>query len=111
GFHSVAATLYAQVYQRAPKFIHALRRQANEEAEMGQRGLALTHLRAAVAAERSSENLAALADVLGKGGEAEALAQESVQLNPIGLYENGVLAHIATASHSIGLLKGAAERL
>jgi Zn-dependent protease with chaperone function len=111
GFHSVAAMLYAQVHARAPKFVHALRRQANEEAAMGQRDLALTHLRAALDAERSSENLAALADVLGKGDEARALAQESVQKNPTGLYEAGVQAHIATASQDLEVLESAAERM
>jgi Zn-dependent protease with chaperone function len=113
--HAVAATLYAQVYRRVPQFNHALRRQANEEAEMGRRDLALTHLRAAVAAERTSENLSALADVLSgnPGGidEAKSLAQESVEKNPDGAYEYGMLAQVATKAQDLELLKRATGRL
>jgi Zn-dependent protease with chaperone function len=111
GFHGVAATLYAQVYQRVPKFIHALRRQAYEEAEIGKLGLALAHLRAAVESERSPENLSALASVLGDGDEAKALAQEAVEKNPNGVYEYGVLAQIATKAQDLELLRRATGQL
>ena len=77
GLHNVAATFYAQVYARAPKFVHALRRQAREEAEMGQNDLAEKHFRDAVAAQRSPENLTALAAFLlvAHGSNADALQE------------------------------------
>ena len=119
--HEQAAKLYAQVYQRVPSFVHALRRQAGEEAELGYRGLALEHARAAVAAERSGENVAMLAAVLAvvKNGKAEAtemaeartLAAEAARLDPQDSFPVQVQAQIAVESNDLDALRTATTKL
>ena len=47
--HQEAVRLYAEVYKRVPKFVHALRRQAGEEMELGQKIQAHDHARQAPA--------------------------------------------------------------
>src|SRR5690349_12077286 len=64
GQHDVAAGLYADVFKRVPKFVHALRRQAGEELQLGKRDVALQHAHDAVFIERSAENLAMLGAAL-----------------------------------------------
>src|SRR2546428_12144958 len=62
--HQEAVRLYAEVYKRVPTFVHALRRQAGEEMELGQRVQAYEHARQALAQDRSAENLATAAFIL-----------------------------------------------
>ena len=64
GDHARALSLYAQVYEADPAFVHALRRQCGEEAALGRRDDALEHCRAAVAQEASAENLCMLSGAL-----------------------------------------------
>src|SRR5947208_3055502 len=65
--HQEAVRLYAEVYKRVPKFVHALRRQAGEEMELGQKIQAHDHARQALAQDRSTENLATMALMLIRG--------------------------------------------
>jgi Zn-dependent protease with chaperone function len=119
--HEVAVKLYADVYQRVPKFVHALRRQAGEELALGQRDLALQHSREAVEIERSAENLARLAESLitvkdGKPAsadliEAKRLATESVKKKPNDGYPHSVLAQVAMYSDDFETFKRETERL
>src|SRR5712691_9436357 len=121
GQHEAAAKLYADVYQRVPKFVHALRRQAGEEIYIGRRDLALTHSREAVKIERSAENLARLAEALvvvknGKATdedlqEAKKLSLEAVAKKPGDGYPHSVLARVAVMSNDFELLKRETERL
>jgi len=122
GKHEDAARLYADVFARVPAFVHALRRQAGEESELGRRDLALPHMRRAVEIDRSSENLAMLASVLvrykdgSKPGaaeidEAKNLANQAAKLNARDSYPQVVLAEIAIASDDVDLLRRATEKL
>src|SRR6185436_1206409 len=45
GKHEEAAQLYAVVFEQTPTFIHALRRQANEELALGKTNDAKKHMR------------------------------------------------------------------
>ena len=56
--------LYRDVIARVPSFDHALRRMAYQENMLGRHADAITHARAALAADRSSANLGALARIL-----------------------------------------------
>jgi Zn-dependent protease with chaperone function len=119
--HEEAAKLYAAVYQRVPAFVHALRRQAGEEAELGYRDRSIEHARAAVAAERSSENVAMLALALAtvKNGapdtkdmtEARALASQAERLGPDDSFPLQVQAEIAVAANDLEALRTVAEKL
>ena len=93
GNHAAAADLYGRVYQQAPGFVHALRRQGYEELEQGHRRRALGLLRQAVSQDPSWENLGALADALCRktpGGaptvedleEADKLSARAVEIAP-----------------------------
>ena len=70
GRHAEAASLYSQVFARAPSFVHALRRECGEEQTLGHRPRAIALCRQAVSRDESSTNLAALARVLATGTEA-----------------------------------------
>jgi hypothetical protein len=119
--HEEAAMLYAAVYQRVPAFVHALRRQAGEEAELGYRERSIEHARAAVAVERSSENVAMLALALAtvKNGvpdtkdmtEARALASQAERLGPDDSFPLQVQAEIAVAANDLEALRTVAEKL
>ncbi|MEA2488886.1 MAG: hypothetical protein QOH21_678 [Acidobacteriota bacterium] len=117
--HEDAIRLYAAVAARVPSFSHALRRQAGVELRIGRHTDALTHVRQAIAIERSSENLALLGEALVQGGkasdpelaEARAVANEAVALQPDGEYEHAALAQVAIASQDLALLRKATERL
>src|SRR5882672_12038734 len=65
--HSTASGLYGQVYDSVPAFVHALRRQCNEELAQGHREMAVALCRNAVRQKESAENLAALARALMAG--------------------------------------------
>jgi Zn-dependent protease with chaperone function len=120
--HEDAARLYAQVFSRVPSFVHALRRQAGEELEMGRRDLALQHGRTALDMERSSENMAMLAAALitfkddskpskAELDEAKRLASEAARKNPGEAYPQNVLAAIAIESENLDMLRSATEKL
>lgn len=117
--HEEAVKLYAAVAARVPSFSHAVRRQAGVELELDRRPDALAHARAALAIERSAENLALLGQVLIHGGkasetelkEAREVGQEATGLQPKGLYEHGALADIALASNDFELLRRTTDRL
>jgi Zn-dependent protease with chaperone function len=119
--HKEAIALYAQVYARVPSFVHALRRQAFEESETGDRASALTHMRAAVAQARTGENLAGLATTLiddrgtsvsdADAHEAKALAEEAVALEPKDPFELSTLAHVAIQTEDMDTLLQATEKL
>ena len=118
--HADAVRLYAAVYRRVPEFVHALRRQAGEELELGQRVQANEHARQAMAADRSSENLATVALILLSGetarrqaeiDEARSLANEAVGKNPRDSFANSVLAEAAIASKDLDLLRKATQQL
>ena len=117
--HEDAAALYADVFRRAPSFVHALRRQAMEELQLGKRDLALTHMREAVRLERSAENLSALAAVLVNTeslssqeiSEAKNLANEATALKPDGVSEHMTLARVAAVSNDLDMLRKAVDRL
>src|SRR3954464_1719416 len=92
GKHEDAVRLYADVFARVPSFVHALRRQAAEESQLGRRDLALPHIPRAVEIDRSAENLATLAEVritykdqrkpdATELTEARAVANEAAKLN------------------------------
>ena len=120
--HDEAARLYAIVFARVPSFVHALRRQAGEELEIGRRDLALQHGRQALELDRSPENLAMLAAALvtlkdnGKPSaaelsEAKKLAAEAARKNPRDGYPQMVLGEIAVASNDPDMLRSATEKL
>jgi len=120
--HRRARDLYAQVYGLAPEFVHALRRQAGEEAALGNRAGAIDLARRAVAQEASSENLTALSAVLstsqGDGLPAEAerkealdLARRAVQSEPDDYYVQAALAQAALVNDDVALLGQAADRM
>jgi Zn-dependent protease with chaperone function len=119
--HQVAVELYADVVQRVPAFVHALRRQAGEELRLGNRPLALKHAREAVAIDRSAENLAMLGEalVIVKDGqpsaaeleEAKKVATEAVKLKPKDDYAHGVLAQVAIQANDLDTLKRETETL
>src|SRR5688572_13169960 len=119
--HEAAAALYAEVFKQAPSFVHALRRQAGEEMELGYRDLSLQHAREAVALERTSQNLAMLAASLvtvknGKASQAEMdealkLAYEAERLNPNDSFPAQVLAQIAIETNDLNSLRTQAAKL
>src|SRR5207245_2491184 len=65
--HATARDLYRQVYEKVPAFVHALRRQCQEELALGHRETAITLCRKAAGQQESSENLAALAMAIVTG--------------------------------------------
>lgn len=119
GLHNVAANFYAQVYARAPKFVHALRREAYEESQMGQNDLAEKHYRDALAADRSTENLTAIASFLmfahrdnaDAVHEAKADIEEALKAAPDDPDANLVTAEAAGLSQDWELLDATADRL
>lgn len=119
--HAEAIRLYAEVFGRVPQFVHALRRQAGEELESGNRTAALEHARQAVAMEESAENMAFLAHALVSVPNGEATAQEiaeakglairATQLNPNDAYEQSVAATVAMSADDLEMLRSAVQRL
>src|SRR5262249_18739878 len=106
----------------APRFVHALRRQAGEELALGHRKKAIELGRAAVAAEASAENLTGLALALARDAEgskptadelAEALrlAQQAVQAAPDDYFAHAGLCQIALHNQNLPELKRGVERL
>ena len=70
GEHRAAADLYKRVLDRVPKFVHAMRRQALEELNLGNRRPAISLLDRALALDSSPQNLSMLAVALiATGGE------------------------------------------
>jgi Zn-dependent protease with chaperone function len=120
--HATASRLYGLVYRMAPRFVHALRRQAGEELALGHRPKAIELGRAALAAEASSENLTGLALALARDAEgskpttdelAEALrlAQQAVQKAPDDFFAHAGLCQIALLRQDVAQLKVGVERL
>jgi Zn-dependent protease with chaperone function len=116
-----AVKLYAEVYALVPAFDHALRRLAFEEHSLGRRADALTHARAALAANRSSYNLQALARILAEvpgsiptfeeKTEARELADEAVSLAPNEPVAHGARATVALAEQDVVRLRDAVTAL
>ena len=108
GDHKQAAELYRRVFEMAPAFVHALRRQGYEEVHSGVREAGILHLRKALGLEHTATNTAALAMALGTqwGPEAPApsaqeideayiLASEAAALDPADPFTQLPLCQIA----------------
>ncbi|MFP5245929.1 MAG: M48 family metalloprotease, partial [Thermoanaerobaculia bacterium] len=119
---SDAIRLYAAVFERVPQFVHALRRQAGVELRAGNRAAALKHTRQAVELQRSSENLAALADALAAStdveyptvfdiNEAKTLIAQAAQLKADDVYVQQVSARVGIAANDLDMLRNAVARL
>ena len=114
-----AVAQYAEVFKRAPSFSHALRRQAGMELRLGRIEDARAHARQTLTVDRSSENLALLAQALSEGNDrvqpqlddALNFAREATDLAPEGHYEWVALADVAIARQDLGLLQQAIERM
>lgn len=113
GDHRVAADLYAEVFKKAPAFVHALRRQAAEESRLGNRAGAVTLALQAVQLDRNADNLATFASVLGAPSQlassddkanASKLAAEAVALAPENAHAHMVRAQIATLNSDLPAL-------
>ena len=121
GQHDLAAGLYADVFKRVPMFVHALRREAGEELQLGKRELALQHAHDAVFIARSAENLGMLAEalvVIQRGqataaeiAEARKITTEALALKPKDGYLHSVAAQIAIVSNDLDALKHETETL
>jgi tetratricopeptide (TPR) repeat protein len=121
GNHEEAIRLYGEVYARAPRFSHALRRMAGEELAAGRHAAALKVARRAVAVTESGENVGMVALVLisppvgESSGDAKAEATQHVrramQLSPDDPYVYSVAAQVATVTDDLDLLRTAATRL
>jgi Zn-dependent protease with chaperone function len=76
GDHRAAADLYGRVVQRVPRFDHAMRRQALEELQLGNRRIALSLLDKAAGLDPSAENLSmhamALIETSGEDSPTDA---------------------------------------
>src|SRR5262245_25005562 len=120
--HARAAELYGRVYEMAPQFVAALRRQCGEVAELGRRQDAIALCRRAVASERSAENFSMLSTVLLSPGvgpehsakadaEALAFASRAVDLKPDAPWALEALCRAAMASNSTPALRRCVEGL
>lgn len=122
GDHATAAGLYAEVYDRVPSFVHALRRQCNEELLLGRREMAIALCRNAVRQEESADNLAALARALVNGTEdfpvlpreaeeAKRVATRATSLDPEGFFPWAALCEVGMVTEDADLLRRAAAAL
>lgn len=117
GGHAEASRLYGEVLALVPDFVHAQRRQAMEELEMGRRDRALVLLRDALARDRSAQNLGALARVLVVGkvpadtAEALRLSREAVTLAPEDRHVVQGAAGVALEGNDLPLLTECCQRL
>lgn len=117
-----AIAVYQKLLARMPQSDHALRRIAYEELELGRRTDALQHAREALALKRSSENLAALGQILSSSTdtsvptamettEARALVAEAVKLEPDDESTQMARASVSLQTEDIGTLREAVTRL
>jgi len=114
-----AAGLFKKVYEMAPDFVHALRRQCQAEMELGNRTKALELCRAAVAREESWENLVSLSMVLSRGSnalprdlnESLDLALKAARLNPDSQTVQMALCQAAIMTNNTFILSGAVSKL
>jgi Zn-dependent protease with chaperone function len=122
GDHREAAALYAQVHALAPRFDHALRRQAGSELALGNRPQAIALGRKALKASPTAINKAGLALTLSretpssrpsKTEQAEALrlAVEAAGADPDDYYVQATLAQVALLAEDAPRLRRAVERL
>ena len=120
--HAAAASLYGQVLERAPSFVHALRRQCHEEMEQGHREMAITLCRSAVLREGSSDNLAALAKALitstpnfparpEEMEEAARLARQATDLDPDNFFAAATVCQVGVTTSDLPLLRLGVERM
>lgn len=118
--HRQAAGLYAQVRELAPRFDHAVRRQAMEALALGDPTKAVALAREALAMRESAENLVALSAALVEGTataspaekqEALQLAQRATQLDPRAFHAHLSLAVAALENEDLISLENAVERL
>jgi tetratricopeptide (TPR) repeat protein len=108
GDHERAADLFAELYRRVPKYIQALRLQAEQELLAGRFDLARRHAGEAVSLERSSDNLATLAMAVLVGvqpnqptaqeiADAKDIASAAVNKRYSNPLAHSVLAQVAVA--------------
>ena len=118
--HRQALALYAQVRELAPRFDHAVRRQAMEELALGDRVKAIALAREAMAMRETAENMVALSAALVEGPaassdadkqEALQLAQRATQLDPRAFHAHLTLAVAALENQDLITLEKAVERL
>ena len=122
GDHRRAATLYAQVVEKAPGFVHARRRLGTEQAALGENAQAIATLEQAVALVASAENLTALAMVLvsdsadstgrvADAQRAEQLVNRALALDPGQLNAHLVRAGLALQRGDLGALDSSVAAL
>jgi Zn-dependent protease with chaperone function len=119
GRHPEAVQLYEEVWGQAPNFVHALRRMAHEEQLLGKEAEAQQHMREALKADRSSQNLVGMASLLlwkhdavpADYAEAAQLAVEAEALDPNELFSVQILAEAAARTGDQELLRRATTRL
>lgn len=122
GKHAEAIRLYDEVLGRVPRFSHALRRKAGVELAANDRASALTHGRAALEIEQSSENVAFLALALvtvpdpqqlpaGEVEEARRLSAQAVRMKNDDPFVHNVAATVAVAADDLESLRSAVQRL
>jgi Zn-dependent protease with chaperone function/tetratricopeptide (TPR) repeat protein len=120
--HSTAYELYGQVYDRVPSFVHALRRQCNEELALGHREMAVALCRNAVRQKESADNLAALARALMTGTpnfpsrppdqiEALGLATRAAGMEPGNVFVSTVECQVAIQRNDSTILDDCIRRL
>ncbi len=119
--HRAAADLYAKVFEKAPTFVHALRRQAGEELALGNRPAAIALLERAVGLEESADNLATLARALSSSTDspppaadlsrAGVLARRAFKLEPGSFYVLATCAGIAVDQHDLDFLDASVAAL
>ena len=123
GDNAKASALYARVREKAPDYVHAIRRQCGAEMSLGHREPAIALCREAVAMAQSSENLATLAGALtsSSGGKAPAskrdldeaagLVEQSVVVKPNDAFAQMVRGEVALRRGDWTALSDAAGRL
>ena len=120
--HARAAELYGRVFEMAPTFIPALRRQCGEVSLLGRRNQAIALCRRAVASEASAENFAMLSTVLvtprdgpehSAKADSEALgfASRAVDLKPDAPWTLEALCQVAMVANSLPALRRCVEGL
>jgi len=120
--HATAEKLYAEVFEKAPSFVHAERRRCGELAALGQRAAALELCRDALKREESSPNLGALASLLASAPkdekpsvseleEAYNLLERAQSLDPTDAHVALAQCQVAIPRQSVAELRTCTSRL
>lgn len=120
--HEAAQQLYAEVFEKAPTFLHAERRRCGELLQLGQRDAALTLCRDAAEKEPIAPNLTALATALASGSsrskpsvsdleEAYGLLSRAESLDPDDTYVALAQCQVAMQRQSVAELRNCSSRL